>query len=395
MLKQVYIPYGAYWSSPFCRWQGSLAGEHAIELAARSATQALRTQRIDPEVFDAILLGTSVPQRHAFYGAPWLAGMIGAPGITGPTISQACATSARLVATAAAEIELGARSAVLAVAADRVSNGPHVYYPEPSAPGGRGQSSDWVFEAFEHDPFAKNPMIATAEAVAREAGISRAAQDEITLLRYGQYADALADDRAFQKRYMLPIELGRGKKARVLEADEGIHPTGAESLAKLAPVVTDGTVTYGSQTHPADGNAGMIITGAELAKKLARDPAVTIRLLSFADARVERGRMPKATVWAARRALERAGIAIGDCRAIKTHNPFAVNDVFFCNEFELAPERVNAYGSPLVYGHPQAPTGLRLLIELIEELVIAGGGRGLFSGCAAGDTAMALVIEVG
>jgi acetyl-CoA acetyltransferase len=104
--------------------------------------------------------------------------------------------------------------------------------------------------------------------------------------------------------------------------------------------------------------------------------------------------MPKATVGAARRALERAGLSASDCRAIKTHNPFAVNDVFFCRELALAPERVNAFGSPLVYGHPQAPTGLRLLIELIEELVIAGGGRGLFSGCAAGDTAMAWVIEV-
>jgi acetyl-CoA acetyltransferase family protein len=394
MLKQAYIPYGAYWSSPFCRWQGSLAGEHAIELAARSATQALRAQRIDPEVFDGIVLGTTVPQRHTFYGAPWLAGMIGVPTITGPTLSQACATSARIVATAAAEIEIGARSAILAVAADRVSSGPHVYYPAPSAPGGRGQASDWVFESFEHDPFAKNPMIATAEAVAREAGISRAEQDDLTLIRYGQYADALADDRAFQKRYMLPVELGRGKKMVVVDADEGIHPTGAEGLAKLAPVVADGTVTYGSQTHPADGNAGIIVTGQELAKKLARDPAVSIRVLSFGDARVELGRMPKATVWAARRALERANLAIGDCRVIKTHNPFAVNDVFFCREFELGPERVNAYGSPLVYGHPQAPTGLRLLIELIEELVIAGGGRGLFSGCAAGDSAMALVVEV-
>ena len=54
----------------------------------------------------------------------------------------------------------------------------------------------------------------------------------------------------------------------------------------------------------------------------------------------------------------------------------------------------NRYGSPLIWGHPQAPTGLRAVIELIEELVISGGGIGLFSGCAAGDSAMALVLEV-
>ena len=55
---------------------------------------------------------------------------------------------------------------------------------------------------------------------------------------------------------------------------------------------------------------------------------------------------------------------------------------------------MNRYGSPLVWGHPQAPTGMRAMIEMIEELVLAGGGYGLFSGCAAGDTAMAVVLEV-
>jgi acetyl-CoA acetyltransferase len=194
---------------------------------------------------------------------------------------------------------------------------------------------------------------------------------------------------------MQAVEIPRGKQTLLVEADEGIHPTDAEGLARLRPVVPDGSVTFGTQTHPADGNAGMIVTGREQAQRLARDPAVTIRLLAFADARVERGRMPKATVAAARRALETAGCSPADCRAIKTHNPFAVNDVFFCRELGLAPDRINAYGSPLVYGHPQAPTGLRLVIELIEELVIAGGGLGLFSGCAAGDSAMAVVIQVG
>ena len=56
---------------------------------------------------------------------------------------------------------------------------------------------------------------------------------------------------------------------------------------------------------------------------------------------------------------------------------------------------MNNYGSPLVYGHPQGPTGMRVMIELIEELALAGGGYGLFSGCAAGDTAMAVVLRVG
>ena len=80
--------------------------------------------------------------------------------------------------------------------------------------------------------------------------------------------------------------------------------------------------------------------------------------------------------------------------AIKTHNPFAVNDVVFAKETGADVDSMNNYGCSLVWGHPQGPTGLRSIMEMIEELVLRGGGYGLFSGCAAGDSAMAVVIEV-
>jgi len=81
--------------------------------------------------------------------------------------------------------------------------------------------------------------------------------------------------------------------------------------------------------------------------------------------------------------------------SIKTHNPFALNDIVFARETGADLMQMNNYGCSLVWGHPNAPTGLRSTIELIEELVVRGGGIGLFAGCAAGDTAMALVVEVG
>ncbi len=80
---------------------------------------------------------------------------------------------------------------------------------------------------------------------------------------------------------------------------------------------------------------------------------------------------------------------------IKTHNPFAVNDVYFCRETDTVPEKMNRFGSPLISGHPQDPTGTRAIVEVIDELFLAGGGYGLFSGCAVGDTAMAVVLKVG
>ncbi len=395
-LEKVYVPYGAYWSTPFARWQGSLANRHSMELAAESAAARLAAREIAPSELDSVVLGISVMQKQSFYGAPWLAAMLGAPELSGPTVSQACATSIRMLSGAAFEVELGQRDCVLNVACDRTSNGPHVYHPDPKGVGGRGQAEDPVWDNFNCDPNTGKAMVQTAENVAAAENITREEQDAVALIRHEQYQTALADDRAFQRKYMIPVELRRGKKVTgAVEADEGIFPTTAEGLAKLRPALPDGTVTFGTQTFPADGNAGMIVCGQEKAERLAGGDAPAIRILGFGEARVEKAMMPKAVAPAARMALERAGVAIGDCAGIKTHNPFAVNDVLFCREFGIEPEKVNNFGSPLIWGHPQAPTGVRGVVELIEELVAAGGGLGLFSGCAAGDTAMAMVLKVG
>jgi len=185
------------------------------------------------------------------------------------------------------------------------------------------------------------------------------------------------------------------KTAATLDSDEGIHSTNAEGLARLKPVAPNGTITYGGQTHPADGNAGMIVTTPERANELARDKTIKIRLVAFGQARADKAMMPAAPIAAAQRALAAADLSIKRITAIKSHNPFAVNDIIFAREMGVDLKSMNNYGCSLIWGHPQGPTGMRSVIELIEELIERGGGYGLFHGCAAGDTAMAVVVKVG
>jgi len=109
-------------------------------------------------------------------------------------------------------------------------------------------------------------------------------------------------------------------------------------------------------------------------------------------ARVELAFMPKAP--AARQALAQAGVAIEQVDVIKLHNPFTANDFAFAAETGVDVHRINNYGSTLLWGHPQAPMGTRGIIEVIEALALRGGGIGLFAGCAAGDSAMAVVLQV-
>ncbi|HEY6963776.1 MAG TPA: thiolase family protein, partial [Erythrobacter sp.] len=148
------------------------------------------------------------------------------------------------------------------------------------------------------------------------------------------------------------------------------------------------------QTHPADGNAGLIVTTRDRARELSRDTGIEIAILGFGTARTAIAHMPEAPVPASRAALAQAELSITQIDAVKSHNPFIVNDLVFAKETGFPLDGMNNYGCSLVWGHPQGPTGLRALIELIEELAARGGGRGLFQGCAAGDTAMAVVIEV-
>ena len=236
-------------------------------------------------------------------------------------------------------------------------------------------------------------MIAAAEAVAGELGTTRDELDDLTALRWQQYTDALADDRAFHRRYLVPVEIPQRKAAIVLDSDEGVRPKERESIAKLAPATPDGVHTFASQTHPADGCAGAMVTTAERAREMSGGEGIA-RLLGAGFARAPKSRMPRAPVPAARSALAAAGRDVSDVVAVTTHNPFAVNDLYLAAQTGIAVETMNAYGCSLVFGHPQGPTGLRSIAELIETLRLRGGGSGLFTGCAAGDTGAAVVVEV-
>ena len=397
--SEVWIPYGGYWSTPFCMWQGSLASVAPIPFAAEVACRALAVRNIDATSIDGLCLGTTVPSKHSFYGAPWFAGMAGLGHVTGPTINQACATSVRCLVQAAQELSSGSATTYLAVAADRTSNGPHVYYPAPDGVGGTGDSENVVLDSFGHDPYAKNSMLETAENAARSQDVTRAAQEEVTLLRYRQYANALENGGAFHSRFLVrPLQVrdARGKRVvATVAGDEGVHQTTAEGLAALRPVSTGGSVTFGTQTHPADGNAAMLLVNSrERAREISQSSDADVRFVSFGQARVEKGFMPMAVVPAAQMALQRAHIGAADLESVTTHNPFAVNDVLLARGLGLDQEQLNRHGCSLVWGHPQGPTGLRAIIELIEDLVLRGGGFGLFVGCAAGDSAAAVVVRV-
>lgn len=371
------------WSSPFARWQGALAETNSGDLAVAVTRAALAAARADQPDLVGVVFGSTTPQPGSFYAAPTFAARIGHPGITGPHISQACATSVAAIEHAALEVEQSEIPTVMLVCVtDRISNSPLLVYPSKLR-GGAPVTEHWFSDNIAIDPWAQSSMLDTAEAVVEEAGFSREELDELVLMRHEQYQAARRQRKLKLTEVLLPkVELAE---------DEGIHNTTEEGLRKLAPVLPGGQITHAMQTHPADGSAGCLVAG----RRHPLAGAGSARLLATGFARADRARMPKAPVPAAERALADAGLTIKAVDMVTTHNPFAVNDLWFSQQTGFPADRMNPTGCSLVYGHPQGPTGARAIHELINALVERGGGVGLFTGCAAGDTAGAAVIRVG
>lgn len=396
MLSKAFIPYGGYYSSPFSRWQGSLANENSIVLGAKTSKRWLESKEWDPAIFDYLYLGITISQLHQFYAAPWAAALMGAGGISGVTLNQACTTGTTCIFNAAMGVEAGLYNNVFVLTTDRTSNGPHTIWPNPKGPGGEVISENWLMDNFNADPNVGLRMVETAENVAKEEGITKEECDQLSFRRYEQYQMSMENDREFQKRYMFPAEIKVSRKKSILvEADEGIMPTTLEAISGLRPLIPDGVVSFGAQTHPADGNASIVVTTEEKAKELSKDPSVPVQVISYGYTRERKGYMAAAPVPAAKKALENANLSISDISVIKTHNPFIVNDINFANKMGIDADGFNNYGSSMIFGHPQGSTATRLIVEGIEETAMKGGGYFLWTGCAAGDCGAAMILKVG
>jgi acetyl-CoA acetyltransferase family protein len=395
---KAYIPYKGYYTTPFSRWQGSMQNDNAVELGAATARRWFLEKKIDPAILDYMYFGSTVAQNHWFVAHNYAASILTDDKKLLPAlfVNQACATSTTVLNLLAKDLELGVYDVGYGLMVDRCSNGPHTVWPDPLGPGGHLDREDWNMDNFSGTPRHRAAMAQTAENVASEVGITKEESDVVVLRRFEQYQEALANGRAFQKRYMFAPEVTvTKKKKKLMEEDEGWTPTTAEGLAKLKPQFPGGTLSYGAQTFPADGNCGIIVTTRDKAKELSADPKTEIQIVSYGFARVKPMFMPAAPIPAAQMALANAGLTIADIKAVKTHNPFATNDLAFAKKMGYDVMKMNNNGSSLIYGHPQGPTVGRAVIEMIEELTMFGGGYGLFTGCSAGDTAAALIIKVG
>lgn len=391
MFPKARIPYGTWGSSYFPAWQTSALSEVNIgQFAGEAMASILGKRKVPRHKLEYLIIGSTIPYHWKFWNAPLIASCLG-HRIPGFHMEQACATGLTSVILAGSEVNAGSYDTVGVLTFDRTSDSPVGVFPERRSYR-RTEALVDVWDNFGFDPATGGSMIASAGKTARKYKIDRSEVDEITYLRYKQYFEA--KNSGFLSRVLFPFEIlnVQGRLAGKIDDDFGVRQITLQALKDMREL--DTCVTAGGQTHASDGMATILVTSLGKAKELSLKPEIDIQFIAKVDIRTLPGLMPEAPGLAVMKLLQRTGLTMDDMVVVKNHNPFAVNDAIFAKTMNYDWRKMNKTGCSLVWGHPQAPTLTRILIESFEEAVDLGGGYVLIFGCAAGDVGTAGIFKV-
>jgi 3-oxoadipyl-CoA thiolase len=386
--------------TPVGRYGGALKDVRPDDLAALVIRTVVERAGIAPGRIEDVILGCAnqagEDNRNVARMAALLAGL--PTSVPGQTVNRLCGSGLQAVNTAFHAIRAGEGDVFVAGGVESMSRAPFVMLkPESGFPRGELSLCDttigWRFTnpllAAQYYPYS---MGETAENVAQRYGVSREDQDAFAAESQRRAAAAMADSRFREEIVAVPAHRPKGQSV-VVDTDEHPRPQiTAESLGRLRPAFRDdGTVTAGNASGINDGASALLVVEAETARNLALTPRV--RMVATAVAGVDPAFMGIGPVPAARKALERAGIAVGDLDVVELNEAFAAQAVACVQELELDPAKVNPNGGAIALGHPLGSTGARLMTTLVHELSRTGGRYGLVTMCIGVGQGIATVVE--
>ena len=372
-------------------FKGSLVEVDAFELGRLAVAEAVERSTVDPERFDDVLLGESL------YGggdvaryAAIEAGMVNVPGLAQ---NRHCASALATVSSAAGSIMAGMDELVVAGGTQSTSTMPLSNRRNPIS----GEMEEmWLSPSHPETPEspARDMTITVGWNTARLTGITREEMDAWAL-RSHERAIAGIDSGAFTDE-IVPVEATRAGEKFTFAVDE--HPRRGSTMDKMAslkplhPEIAGFSITAGNSSGANDGSAAMVMTNRSLADREGLEPLAVIR--SWASVGVDPVETGLAPTIAIPKALERAGIAVGDVDLWEINEAFASVPVAAVRKLGLDEEIVNPLGSGCSLGHPVATTGTRMIITLIHELRRRGGGTAVAAMCAGGGMGSAVVFDV-
>jgi acetyl-CoA acyltransferase len=372
---------------------GALRYTRPDDMAAEVIRHALqRAPGLDPSEIDDVILGCAMPEAEQGMNVARIASLRAGVPVTASavTVNRFCSSGLQAIAYAAERIMCGAASAVVAGGTETMSlvpMGGHTIAPNPS-----------LVESYP-DVYLTTGLV--AENHAREAGISRDAQDAFAL-RSHQRALAAIDAGRFRDE-IVPIDVQIADAQAINGAprfrsasfavDEGPRrDTSSEALARLRPAFhVAGTVTAGNSSQMSDGAAALVVMEADRARALGLTPLA--RFVSYQTAGVEPERFGIGPVPAIHKALKHAGLTLEQIDLIELNEAFAAQVLACLQALPIDESRLNVNGGAIALGHPLGCTGARLTTSLLYEMSRRNARYGLVSMCVGGGMGAAGIFE--
>jgi len=372
--------------------KGMLKDTRPEDVAAMVVQEALsRATGLKVEEVEDIVLGCAFPESDQGLNLGRVVAMrAGFPfTIPGQTVNRFCSSGLQAIATAAYEIMVGAADVMIAGGVEFMSQVPIMgLTPSPNP------------YLVDHNPQAYTSMGLTAENVAERFGISREDQDRFALSSHQKAARAIKEGKFKEEILPVPAKVRVTKedgtvivKEVMFDTDEGVrYDASLEGMAGLKPVFkAKGTVTAGNSSQTSDGAAALVLMSKEKATSLGLKPMAVFR--SFAVAGVPPDVMGIGPVFAAPKAIKKAGLKIGDIGLIELNEAFASQALYVIRELGLNPEIVNVNGGAIAVGHPLGCTGAKLTTNLLYEMKRRNVRYGLVTMCIGGGMGAAGVFE--
>ncbi|MFZ9335622.1 MAG: acetyl-CoA C-acyltransferase [Burkholderiaceae bacterium] len=342
--------------------KGSLRNTRPDELLAHVIRAALaQAPGLDPAVIEDVVCGCAIPEGPQGLNVARIGAVLaGLPkSVAGITVNRFFASGQSAVQIAADRIRVGEAEVMIAAGTESMSQVPMM-----------GNSPSLAPSVFAHPDDIESYGIAygmgmTAEKVAQQWKVSRAAQDEFA---YRSHMKAVAAMQAGEfAGEITPIDVAERSvdldsaqvsvATRTLKLDEGARPdTTPEGLAKLRPVfAARGSVTAGNSSQTSDGAGALILASESAVKRFGLVPLA--RFVSYASRGVPPHIMGIGPIEAIPAALRNAGLKQDDIDWFELNEAFAAQSLAVMNTLGLDPAKVNPMGGAIALGHPLGATG--------------------------------------
>tara|TARA_B100000768_G_scaffold153223_1_gene149361 strand:- start:534 stop:1715 length:1182 start_codon:yes stop_codon:yes gene_type:complete len=348
--------------------------------------------QLDKERIDDVIVGNATPEAEQGLNIGRMVSLMGldTEKVPGMTVNRYCASGLETIAIASAKIHAGMADCILAGGIESMSPIPFGGWRiVPNAKVAKS-NPDWYWG-----------MGLTAEAVAKDFGVSREEQDAFALNSHLRAAAAIDSGRFAPG--IAPIEVSevyldktenRQERKHIVDTDEGVRRESSEAgLARLRPVFAQGgTVTAGNSSQTSDGAAFVLVVSEKMLKELNVEPIA--RLASYHVSGLEPRIMGVGPIHAVPEALRKAGLSKNDLGAVELNEAFASQSVAVLKALDLDPALVNPNGGAIALGHPLGCTGAKLTVQMMNELHMKNARYGMVTMCVGTGQGAAGVFEM-